>query len=1011
MRRNLLLFFLFCFTAIGTALGQNITVKGTVLDENSDPVMGATVRLKSDATKGAITDLDGKFTLQARSGETLVITYVGYQDTEIAAAPNLVIRISPDDELLEEVVIIGYGSRKITNTSASVVKVSSKDLQNKPTANILEAAQGKVAGLQVYTSSGEPSEISSLRLHGAGSLTAGSTPLYVLDGMPVSAGLIQSLNPEDFESMQFLKDAAATSIYGARAANGVVYITTKRGKMQERATINFKGQYGISTLANSAYYDKMMNTEEFFRFYEPVEKMIEEAYGQPNYLGLAAAKEKYGMNDTKWWKYFYQDAPMYQADLNISGGSERTNYYISAGYLNQKGLRQGSEYQKANLRANLNSTLNSVISVGLNTSVSYDVSRVSPDSYASGETFAGLQPMLNEPYYTPYKEDGSEYYDEPIPGLGFYNPKYSMSKDAFFDHTLYLNLAGNATITPFENFQIRSRAGVELSDYTRDRTRYPSWVKLAGNGSKSRTFGRTVNFTTNNVAEYKFNVAEDNHFSLLVGQEYNEYSYFGFSATGNGISDDRLTLLSHTTKDKTIDESYTDYAFLSFFGQFSYDYAEKYFLDLVLRNDASSRFGANKRNGLFWSAGLLWKAKKEEFLQDVDWINTLDFKLSYGTQGNADIGNYQALDLVGGRGQYKAATGWGISQVGNPDLSWENQDKFTIGVTADLWDRLHVNFEFYNRVTRDMLMSEPFPYSSGMALDDLGFASIMRNVGKYQNRGFDLTINGDVLKGKDYGISLYANMNYNRDKVLELFQGRDTWILPNYGFGYIVGEPVTFIYPIYKDVDPETGLPRWYMPKYDENGQKMTEVVNKDDNDLTNKFDATALEQNTGITRYPPFSGGFGLNAFWKGFSLQADFAFVLGKYMIANESYFTMNPLSFFMNSDRNIFNYWKQPGDIAEYPSLDYQLNVGNATEFDSKLLSDASFMRLKNLTIGYEFQKSLLKRQDVLKAAKIYFTARNLWTLTNYNGHDPEVDSNLSRLTNPNTKQFVVGIELGF
>lgn len=998
-----MLFFLFCFATLGTALGQNITVKGTVIDENREPVIGATIRLKNDATKGAITDINGKFSLQAKSGETLIVSFVGYKSQELKAQATMSIQLVPDNEVLDELVVIGYGTRAITNTSASVVKVDAKDLQNKPTANVLEAAQGKVAGLQVYTSSGEPSEISSMRLHGVGSLTASSTPLYVLDGMPVSAGLIQSLNPEDFASMQFLKDAAATSIFGARAANGVVYITTKKGKMQERASINFKGQYGISSLANSSYYDRMMNTEELLRFWD------ETGYVEKDILN--AIKDKYGKNDTKWWKYFYQDAPMYQADMNISGGSASTNYYISAGLLNQKGLRAGSEYSKVNLRTNLNSTLNSVVKVGLNSSISYDSARTSPTAYSGGETYAALQPLLNEPYYTPYKEDGTEYYDEPIPGLGSYNPKYSMAKDQPTNSSLYLNLAGNVTITPFENFEIRSRAGIELTDWNRNRLRLPSWVAILGNGTNSKQASREYNFTTNNVAEYKFKIADDHNFNVLVGQEYNESTYNFFSAFGSGLVDDKMTLLKFSTQEKAVDEDFSQYAFLSFFGQFSYDYAQKYFLDLVVRNDASSRFGANKRNGIFWSAGLLWKAKKEDFLKDVKWINELDFKASYGTQGNAGIGNYQALNLVGKRGQYKKAPGWAISQVGNPDLGWENQDKLTIGVTGSFWDRLHVTLEFYNRVTRDMLMAEPFPYSSGMSVDDMGFASIQRNVGKYQNRGFDLTVNGDVLKGKDYGLSMYVNMNYNRDKLLELFQGRDTWILPNYGFGYIVGQPVKFIYPIFKDIDPDTGLPRWYNPKYDEKGNKVTEEVHKDDSDVTSNFDGTGLEQNTGVNLYAPWSGGFGFNAFWKGISLNADFAFVVGKHMISNESFFVMNPIAIGKNSDREVFDYWKKKGDKATYPSLEYQFKGNLATEFDSRLLDDASFMRLKNLTLGYEFSKDLLKKQNVLTGAKIYVSGRNLLTFTKYKGHDPEVNSNLSRLTNPNTKQYVVGMEISF
>lgn len=991
----------------GAALAQMKTVSGTVLSaKDKRPLPGVTVRAKSSAKYGALTSIDGKFSFTVPSSEAkLLFSYIGMKKQEVDAGVNLKVIMHEDSEVLDEVVVIGYTTKSVANTSASVVKVSAKDLQEKPTANIMEAAQGKVSGLQVYTSSGEPSQISSVKLHGVGSLEAGSTPLYILDGMPVSETTIRSLNQNDFESMQFLKDAAATSIYGARAANGVVYIQTKKGRMAERATITFRGQYGVSTLANSQYYDRMMNTEELLSFWKETQMY--------NDATLDAIRDKYGKNDTKWWKYFYQNAPTYQADITVRGGSRNTNYYISGGIFNQEGLRAGSEYSKMNIRANLNSTLNDVIKLGLNSSVSYDKSRRSPNSFARGETYAALQMMLNPPFYTPYKENGEEYYDEPIPGLGFYNPKYSMDNDINTGESLFLNLLGNVTITPFKNFQIRSNVGLELVDGLSERLQKPSWVKTAGNGYRYMGFGRDITFTSNNIAEYKFNVGEDNHFTTLVGHEFVDYKYKGFNAKGKGLNDDRLVQLAHTTEEKNVGESSSEYAFLSYFGQFSYDYQKKYFLDLVLRNDASSRFGKNKRNGLFWSAGLLWKSKKEDFLTDVDWVNKLDLKASYGTQGNAAIDNYEALATTGTYGQYKGTKGWVLVNPGNPDLTWESQSKFTIGLSARLFDRLGITLEFYNRLTHDMLMDVPQPFSNGLAINRLGFATIKSNVGKYQNRGIDLSLTADLLQGKDYGISAYLNLNYNRDKVLELFQGRDSWILPGFGFGYIVGKPVSFIYPVFKDINPENGLPRWYIPAtMEKNGEKVFDpkVSQFDDKKLTSQF-SDALEQNTGKSRYPHTTGGFGLSANWKGLALQADFAFVLGKYMITNESFFTQNPLTFSrFNTDRAVKDYWKKKGDHARYPSLAYQRQT-YSVQFDSRLLDNASFMRMKNLTIGYTFQKNLLGKQKVIKGLKIYGTARNLFTITKYNGHDPEVDSNLSWLTNPNTRQFIVGMELMF
>ena len=968
----------------------------------NDPILGATVRLKKDASKGANTDINGEFTLQAKQGDILVISYIGYKAQEVKAAAHLTIKLLPDAELLDEVVVVGYTTRSVANTSASVVKVSAKDLADRPTANVLEAAQGKVSGLQVYTSSGEPSATSSMKLHGVGSLGASSAPLYILDGMPVSSAFIRSMNPNDFESMQFLKDAAATSIYGARAANGVVYIQTKRGVINERATIKVRGQYGISTLANTAYFNQLMNTQELLSFWKEI--------GAKSQSELDGFTKNFGMNDVQWYKYLYQDAPMYQSDLSISGGSGHTTYYISGGLFSKDGLRAGSDYKKLNLRSNINSRLNDVIRVGLNTSVSYDRSHLNP--YGGTYSDGGGLAVYTAPFFTPYDKNGKEYYDIKIPGKNSWAPKKYVDTTPRNNANLFLSLAGNTTITPFENFQIRSQAAIEVNDYTYDTTNKLS-LPSRSVGSRLRKYSRTHTFSTNNVAEYKFNIADVNHFSALAGQEYVAYTYEGFDASGKGISDDRLSLLGHTTKDKKVGEWFSQYAFLSFFGQFSYDYSEKYFVDLVLRNDASSRFGKNKQNGIFWSAGLLWKAKKENFLASVDWLSDLDVKFSVGTQGNAGIGNYEALATAGKSGQYKGQAGWALGNPGNANLSWENQRKMTLGFTVGLFDRLHVNLEIYDRLTTDMLMDVPQPYTTGLTLDDYGFASIKSNVGAYQNRGIDLSIRGDILRGRDHGLSAYANINYNQDKVLELFQGRDYWALPGYGYGYAVGRPVSFVQAIYKGLNRDNGLPVWYLPTINKDGSIDPKATQMDDSKTTSKY-SPALEQLTNIPLYAPVSGGFGVSGNWKGLFAQADFAFVLGKHMISNDMFFLCNPFVFAENSwnlSKDAKNYWKQPGDNAKYPSLDYQRKQGRTLEFDSRMIQDASFLRLKNLTIGYELQNSLLQKQNIVKGAKLYVTARNLLTITKYEGPDPEVDSNLSMGTNPNTKEFLAGIELTF
>lgn len=981
---------------------KTIKVQGQVFDDQGLEVIGATVRAKNDPTKGTATNLDGAFTIEVPEGEILVISYIGYKTVEVAATPSLTIKLEPDTEVLEDVVVVGYMPRKVANTSASVVKISAEQISNKPVANPLDAISGKVAGLQVYSSSGEPSAQLSIALHGQGSLGAGTAPLFIMDGMPISSNTIRAMNPNDIESVQFLKDAAATSIYGARAANGVVYITTKRGKSDSKPTISVRGQYGVSSLANSDYFEQLMTADELMRYY--IETGV---YTEAEIDRLQETTFK--GTDFKWYKYIYQNAPMYTADASISGGSGNTNYFISLGTLDQQGLRLGSGYKKVFGRVNLNTVLSDYIRMGLNTSVSYDDILTSP--FGSNNASGGGLAAMNPPFISPYDPTTGEELNY-IPILNLTTPKHTIESQPSGQNSFIFSANGNVTITPIRNLIFRSVLGVELAyGASMNRTK-PSYRIAYGDGSSSRSYSGLLNFSTTNTLSYLMTIANDHHLTTLLGQEYITYRDDNFYASGTGIIDDRLLMLNNVTKDYIVGEGATDYSFLSFFSQVSYDYLERYFIDLVLRNDASSRFGKNKQNGLFWSVGLLWKAKKESFLRDYDWLNDLDIKASYGTQGNSAIPPYMTSSYAGKVGQKQGKIGIGLITYGNPDLSWEKQSKLTVGFKARLFNRLGLNLEYYLRRTTDMLFEVPISHSSGLPIGHLGFVTYLQNIGAYQNQGVDLRIDADLLRGKDYSLSGYFNFNYNRDKVLELFDGRDSWYEPGSQLGYIVGQPITFVVPIYKGVNTETGKPEWYQPGND------IGVPTRDDSRVVTEWDAS-LEQNTGVPVYTPMTGGWGLYASWKGFYLSADFFFAIDKHMLSldkqryENDYYVRDKNNNF-NGSRNLFDYWKKPGDVTEFPSLDYlrdKEKIHQSHYLDTSLLEDATFMRMKNLTIGYQIPRETLEELGFLSSARIYFVGRNLLTFTKFRGIDPEVNNNVSFGANPNTKQLSVGVELTF
>ncbi|MFP4468073.1 MAG: SusC/RagA family TonB-linked outer membrane protein [Bacteroidales bacterium] len=969
----------------GSLFGQQITVTGKVTNaEEGESLPGVTIQVQG-TTQGTVTDVNGEYSLSVAPDATLEFRFIGMEPQDIPVEGRNVINVTMETAItaLGEVVVVGYGTaRTVGTTVGSISTVSANKLESRPVANVWDGMQGRVSGLQVYSSSGEPSTLPSMRLHGVGSLGASSTPLYVVDGVPMITTNILSMNPNDIESVSVLKDASATSIYGSRAANGVIYITTKQGERGERATVNMNLQYGLSNMANEEYFQNLMNTDQYLSFYNEVGVYSDD--------DVDWYKENYP-HDTQWYKYYYkEDAPTLQGDMSISGGSGRTTYYVSGSYFQQDGLATRSEYERYTLRANLNSRANDWLSFGLRLGLTDDWRQTNP--YGGNSTNRGLMPLA-QPFYSPYDEDGNTY-DGIIPGWGRYDPYYLEEKLPSEGNNNMTNVVGHVQVNPIEGLVIRSQGGLDIYDYRTTSKRFPSYVGNLGNGRRYEYYARSNQRILTTTAEYKWNIGMRHSFTVLAGHEYTDRDYENFSAESTGQNDDRLMLMSAGPENRDISHDITQHAFNSFFGRLDYSIDDKYYIDFSVRQDESSRFGRDNRTANFYSGGVMWDVNEEAFMDNLDWLSSAQIKFSYGTSGNAQIGNYGHLATMGTT-QYDASTGWLISAPGNPSLSWETQKKSTLGLMFSLFeDRYRFNVELYNRETSDMLMSVPMPYTTG-------FTSENDNVGSLRNSGLDFELDFDVVSARDYYVTPFINFNYNRNEVTELFQGLDQWVIPNTGVAYVVGEPVRFFRPMYAGVDPETGDATWYVPAEDRS-QNV-----EDPNNVTSNFDTNALEQNTGLPRYAPLAGGFGLDAGWRNFGLRMDFSFVQDKYLFNNDRYFTENPNVFTgFNQEQSVTDYWRAPGDETEFPRWAVQF-----TQFDSRLIEDASFMRLKNLTIDYRLSESMLSRTGVFTTARIFVTGRNLLTWTEYRGPDPEVDSNISLGANPNTKQWTLGIQLAF
>ncbi len=998
MKKNLLTLLLLSLFTLSSVVAQNRTVTGTVTGASDGMTLpGVTVRVKGTST-ATITNAQGKYSVSVPgTANALVFSFIGYADQEVKISSGTIdVKLMVSERALDEVVVIGYGTgTKASNVVGNISVVGTKDLADKPYPNAFDALQGKVAGLQVLTSSGAPTQTPSLTLHGTGSLAGSSTPLIVLDGIPIDASSVLALNPDDFENITVLKDASATSIYGSRAANGVLYITTKKGSANKPPTVTVTGQYAVSKLASTKYFNSFMNRAQIIDFFNTVNaSSATSGFSEANPTTAIAGLDVKDA-DTKWYKVYYRDnQPTYNTNLAISGGGNKTTYYTSANFLQDNGLAYRSSYKRYALRSNVNSIINDYISFGLNLAMAYDDRLSNP--YGSNSTNRGLG-LLALPYFSPTDPSGNNYAF--IPGWGRYHPQYLANENPDPNNNTQFDPTGYLQITPIKGLTIKTQAGIDAYDYRETAERLPSYLGAPNNGTVTEYFTRGISKTFTNTIEYKFNVASVHNFTVLGGQEQYDGSTTAFQAGSVGFTDDRLlTLGNGSTTGVTDASSKSEFSYKSLFGRLDYTYNSKYLLEGSIRQDKSSRFGANKRTGNFWSAGATWKAKQESFLKNVSWLDALDLKLSTGSTGNSAINNYLAQATVGSV-SYNTGTGLGIAVSGNPDLQWETQHLTTAGFNASIFDHVRIEASYYLRKTSNMLIPVPYPYTSG-------FSSVTQNTGELQNTGVDLHIEADVYTNRAHHayITPYITANTNKDKITKLFQDRQYYILANTGVSWAVGQPVTYLYPIWAGVNTQTGLPQWYLPNTDPN-----QIVNtrKDPSAITTTFNSTTLQQSTGTRRYPWSQGGFGLSAGYENFSLQADFTYVAGKYMIDNDRYFFENPNQFpGFNQISTVLDYWKNPGDVTQFPKLGQQF-----TQFDSRLIEDASFMRLKNLTIGYSLPKSLLEHTKAFKGARFFLTGRNLLTVTKYRGPDPEVDTNVALGTDPNTKQYSFGAQLTF
>lgn len=991
-----MMFFACLFLSIGMAMAQTHVSGIVTSSEDGEPVIGATVKVVGSQTAGTVTDIEGRFSLSvSKPGVELEFSSIGMVSKRVKASENMTVVLQVDSHTLEQVVITGYGSaKKLGSVVGSIASVDKKKLESIVTPNFTDALAGQVSGLSVLSGAGDPSQSATIRLRGINSIQSSSQPLFILDGAPIDAAFYATLNPADIESITVLKDAASTAIYGARAANGVIVLTSKQGKYSEQVSLSVRAQYGIAGPTSDGV--EMMNSKQYVKFRDLI--------GQPVSDEVRTLVDKYNIN-TNWRDEMIDNAaPTLDVNATMQGGGQTVNYYISFNHHKQDGLIEMSKMHRNTLNARINARLNRFFKIGFTTNLGVQRYSQNAEWSATGAIYAANPLVFARkamPFDTPYQytidENGKMIKGDRAIGLkysGMVMPWWYNAHRNYYRNKLTLNTSVTETFTPLEGltFQaLQSINGLESMNHG-SYSPYDAFVDGMGNkidakkGSVSASTSRYYQFTLSHTAEWRKQFG-DHYVGILLGEETRIERSRGLSAYSEGQTDSRLLLLPHgtTVTPGDLGDSFGEEVANSLFANAEYNYKEKYYVTGSIRRDGSSKFAPGHRWGTFWSAGAKWDLKKEDFLKDVEWLNDLSLSVNYGTTGNdSGTGSYSYLGSYGVGGLYNGESSLGIASMSNPDLTWETTAKWNVGLNFSIFDRAHFQVDFYRNKSTDMLMSIPYSMTTG-------FSSGIGNVAAMTNTGVEANVDVDILKTKDFYWSFKANVGYNKNEITELFQGRDEYVLASTGLKMAVGHAYGEFYQVrFAGVDPQTGAPLYY----DKDGNK------------TKKFNEERDAVFLGKKRYAPWTGGFGTNFRYKNVSLIADFAWVAGKYMLINDDYFIANPqLATGWNQRVEMLNIWTTPGQITDIPGAKYDV------QFTDQMLQNASFLRMKTLSIQYEFPKKWMQATRYIKGVKVFGIARNLFTITPFEGYDPEPDQNLVQFNYPNTRQFVFGAEISF
>lgn len=1002
MKHSLLLW-LFVAISVLPALAQTRTIKGKITDsKDGTGIPYATVRIQG-ANKGTTTDQNGNFTIEIGANQSLVVSSIGFAAKTVKPDNSGTLTLAlVADNVLSEYIATGYGNTNRQRKVSALSEVGSEKIANTPFLDLNQALQGKASGVFIGGASGQPGAIQNVRIRGVGSISAGAAPLYVIDGIIVdgrdinntanlalqSNDLLANINPNDVESVNILKDAAATALYGSRGANGVVVITTKKGKA------------GVTTLSARAQYGSAKASFGKSGMLKPAEAL---AYNRDvlaiNGYTQDEIDEEFPMSLLEsafdWRKAAFRTATTQDYGINASGGNDKTKFYISGGYQDQEGTVINSWFKKYTVISNVSQQVNDRIDVALN----LNLSQSNANNAMGGNYYSS--PLLGayfvSPFQSPYKPDGSLY-------TGVEPEYYSGSGDNFL-YSVYLNdkrlnnFRGLGSFTGsyrvFDWLKIQEKVNMDMV-YGEANLFYDPTTGDGINPQDPSKSGEIYNSIVKNTtltnqlsASGAFNLHKDHQLDYLVLTEYNRYKSRSLSADGIGLVTGKLKALDVTAIPQGVGGNGTEYTFISYLGQLNYSFKNRYNFSSSLRTDGSSRFGANNRFGTFYSFGASWKAMEEPFMKAQKVFSDLRLRATYGVTGNADFDNFVATALYNYATSYNGEPGNAPSTIGNRNLTWERNKSMNIGVDLGFFDnRLTAVIDVYRRKTDGLLMNTPVSSTSG-------FLTQPANIGSLENKGIEALINSKNIESPSgFTWTTELNLSTNRNKILSLYEGQD--VSASTTQLHRVGEAVQSWYlNEWAGVDPENGDPLWYTA----------------DGKTTNNINL-AQRKIVGNSQ-PKFMGNLTNTLSYKGLSLSVSFYGITGNKILnrtrilgdADGAYFGLG------YDKLAAQNYWRKPGDIAERPKPIPGGNNGANNAQSTRYLEDGSFLRLRNINLSYTLPKNWTAAAK-LGDVKFYAQAANIATWTKYTGWDPEQDiSAMEFFRYPPAKSITFGVNVNF